>query len=48
MKKPQRPQRSKAATKMNITTKNTKNETKLICFAKSQKCSLSLDGRGLG
>ena len=38
-------QRSIAATKANITTKNTRDETKLICFVKSQKPSHS---RGSG
>ena len=37
---PQSTQRSRAATKTNITTKNTKNETRLICFVKIQIASL--------
>ena len=46
--KPQRTQRSIAATKMNLTTKNTKKETKLIGFAKSQNAPSPLMGEGWG
>ena len=46
--KPQRTQRGIAATKMNLTTKNTKKETKLIVFAKSQNAPTPLMGKGWG
>ena len=46
--KPQRTQRSIAATKTNITTKNMKKETKLIGFAKSQNAPSPLMGEGWG